>query len=77
VISITYDRDIASEDEKAMACYEALSKRCMENGYYPYRLGIQGMGQLQRPDAYAAVIRALKTALDPNGIIAPGRYESR
>ncbi len=75
LISITYDREVAGEDEKAMACYEELAARCMESGYYPYRLGIQAMGHLQRPDSYNTFIRALKKAVDPNGVIAPGRYE--
>ncbi len=75
VVSITYDRDVAGEDEKAMACYEELSARCMENGYYPYRLGIQGMGHVPRSDAYGGLLRRLKNAADPNRVIAPGRYE--
>lgn len=75
VLSITYDRDVAGEDEKASACYEELAARCMEGGYYPYRLGIQGMGKLPRTGSYASVLGALKRALDPNGVIAPGRYD--
>jgi 4-cresol dehydrogenase (hydroxylating) len=77
VISISYDRDIAGEDEKAMTCYNALSARCVESGFYPYRLGIQSMGQLPRPDAYRDFIHKLKTTIDPNGILAPGRYEEQ
>ncbi len=77
VISISYDRDANGEDEKAMACYRVLAARCVENGFYPYRLGIQGMGQLPRPAAYRSLIQTLKEALDPNGVIAPGRYDER
>jgi 4-cresol dehydrogenase (hydroxylating) flavoprotein subunit len=77
VLSISYDRDIAGEDEKAMACYEQLTTRCAGSGFYPYRLGIQGMGRIQRPEAYRQLIQTLKAALDPNDVIAPGRYDER
>lgn len=77
VISISYDRDVSGEDVKAMTCYQALSARCAENGFYPYRLGIQGMGQLTRPAAYRSLIQKLKNALDPNGVLAPGRYDEQ
>jgi 4-cresol dehydrogenase (hydroxylating) len=77
VLSISYDRDIAGDDEKAMACYEELTTRCAERGFYPYRLGIQGMGRTDRPEAYRRVIHALKAALDPNDVLAPGRYDER
>jgi len=77
VLSISYDRDVAGEDEKAMACYDELATRCAENGFYPYRLGIQGMGHLPGADAYRQLIRTLKSTLDPNDVIAPGRYDER
>ena len=77
VLSISYDRDVAGEDEKAMACYDELAARCAENGFYPYRLGIQGMGHTPRADAYRQLIQTLKSALDPNDVIAPGRYDER
>jgi 4-cresol dehydrogenase (hydroxylating) len=77
VLSISYDRDVAGEDEKAMACYDELAARCAENGFYPYRLGIQGMGHTRRADAYRQLIQTLKSALDPNDVIAPGRYDER
>lgn len=77
VLSISYDRDIAGEDEKAMACYDELATRCAKSGFYPYRLGIQGMGHLPEADAYRQLICTLKSTLDPNNVIAPGRYDER
>ncbi len=75
VISITYDRDILGQDEQAMACYEELVRRCTDGGFYPYRLGIQSMGKMNQTAPYSRVIRGLKKALDPNAILAPGRYD--
>lgn len=77
VISISYDRHIPQQDEQAMACYDELARRCTRGGYYPYRLGIQSMGQPETPDSYSELIKRLKAAVDPNGILAPNRYELR
>lgn len=75
VINLAYDRDIPGEDERAMACHDDMLAQFCDAGYYPYRLGIQAMRKL--PDRTAAADRFLcdlKSALDPNGILAPGRY---
>jgi 4-cresol dehydrogenase (hydroxylating) flavoprotein subunit len=75
VISITYDRDLTGEDDRAMACYAELSSRCLAAGYVPYRLGIQSMREVCGLSDAALVLASLKRTLDPNGILAPGRYE--
>ena len=77
VISITYDRDVPGEDERAMNCYFDLAQRCSAAGYHPYRLGIHAMHATTLAESYRAVLSRLKAALDPNGILAPGRYEER
>lgn len=76
--AIIYDRASAGEDAKAMACYHALLGRLTQAGYIPYRLGIQAMDQLPpAQDDYGALLQTLKQALDPNDILAPGRYDFR
>ena len=74
VISITYDRDIAGEDEKAMACYRELRQDLESAGYYSYRLGIGGMPMQGLDFAYGKLLQSIKNALDPGNILAPGRY---
>jgi 4-cresol dehydrogenase (hydroxylating) len=77
VISITYDRSVAGEDERAMRCYKAVMDRLVESGYPPYRLNVGSMSYLAgQSEEYADTLRSLKQALDPNGILAPGRYEA-
>ena len=56
VISITYDRDIASDEEQAGQCYRELVRRCTEEGYYPYRMGIKSMGNEDEPNSYSALM---------------------
>jgi len=47
----------------------------MEQGYPPYRVGINSMHHVvHENDPFWRTVRDLKKGLDPNGIIAPGRY---
>jgi 4-cresol dehydrogenase (hydroxylating) len=76
VISITYDREIPEEEERALQCHDELLKKLTDKGYYPYRLSTRAMGQLPMPEAsYCTMIDKIKEAIDPARIIAPGRYE--
>lgn len=79
VISLCYDRDVPGEDERAAACHRQLLAELNAAGYVPYRLGLDSMGQMGSGagDGSANLLRALKDALDPNGILAPGRYQAR
>lgn len=75
VVSIAYDRDIPGEDEKAARCYDELVRRLAENGFYSYRKTIRSRPQTSETSGYSGFVRDVKHALDPNGILAPGRYE--
>jgi 4-cresol dehydrogenase (hydroxylating) len=76
VLGIAYDRDVPGEDQRALDCHDVLLTRLVEAGYYPYRLSLASMGRLPPPQpGYAGFRHALKQALDPSGILAPGRYE--
>lgn len=75
---IIYDRDIEGEDERAMQAHDALLAELVDQGYLPYRLGIQSMNALPSPgDDHGALLRRIKRALDPDDILAPGRYDFR
>lgn len=76
VISISYDREVAGEDERAMDCYLKLRRDLDAEGYYSYRLGIADMDTHldTAGDGYVRLLRSIGQALDPNGILAPGRY---
>ena len=74
-ISLTYDRDVPGEDARAMACYRDTIEKLIARGYPPYRLNTAAMDFASLGGTYGDTLRTLKRALDPNGILAPGRYE--
>ena len=76
ITTISYDRRLPGEDERALACYRKLTESLIARGYPPYRLNVASMEYLDEGGEYGRVVRALKSALDPNGIVAPGRYDA-
>lgn len=75
ILTIAYDRDLPGEDAKAMACYEELLQALTNSGYYPYRLGVHSMNLLTSgEESYQKLLKKLKTAIDPQNILSPGRY---
>ena len=76
VITISYDRAIDGEDARAFECYRSLTEALLARGYPPYRLNVASMSLLESANpTYAEALSRIKNALDPNGILAPGRYE--
>ncbi|MBE9234127.1 FAD-binding oxidoreductase [Cuspidothrix issatschenkoi LEGE 03284] len=76
-IAIMYDRLELGQDQKAMECHNQLLEFLMNSGYIPYRLGIQSMSCLSTSDDnYNQLLKNIKQELDPNNILAPGRYQA-
>ncbi len=75
VISIAYDRDVPGEDGRAMQAFERLLQSLTRAGYFPYRIPTFAQDFLDRAmPAYRSFLTAVKSAVDPLGILAPGRY---
>ncbi len=75
VLTVAYDKEDAAEAARALVCYRQLFATMMEAGYIPYRVGLQSMAALDSgTDSYWRMVGRIKAALDPAGIIAPGRY---
>jgi len=74
-VPLVFDRGDPNAMERAHKCYLDLFDAGKKEGFLPYRLGLQGMDRLVSPDStFWHVASQLKFALDPEGIIAPGRY---
>jgi 4-cresol dehydrogenase (hydroxylating) len=75
VVSLAFDRRNEAQVKAAHDCLQEMESRYMQQGYPPYRVGINSMHQVVREeDTFWQTVRELKKALDPNRIIAPGRY---
>ncbi|MDJ1131412.1 FAD-binding oxidoreductase [Streptomyces iconiensis] len=76
--ALAYDRSVPGEDARAMRCDDELERQLNELGYPPYRMSTRSM---EAPplgdDDLPAVLGRLKHAMDPAGVLAPGRYEFR
>ena len=76
VLTVAYDQDDAQETARARACHDEVFGTLFESGYIPYRVGNHAMGRLDpQGDSYWRTVAAIKAALDPAGILAPGRYQ--
>lgn len=75
VISICFDRDDGSQVARATACHDRLVDRLAGAGFAPYRASPPTAERLWRhPVAPWDLLRRLGAALDPAGILSPGRY---
>jgi 4-cresol dehydrogenase (hydroxylating) len=77
VYTIGYDAEDEAESRRGAECYDAGVRRLFELGYPLYRASVRGMALLAagQDDQYVSTVRRLKAALDPDAIIAPGRYD--
>jgi len=74
VITISYDREIDGEDDRAAGCFRRLLQEMLARGYPPYRLPVSAMDEVGGDSAFARTAAAIKATLDPLGILAQGRY---
>lgn len=74
-VPILYDLEVAGQQQAASDCYRELLDGGRSRGFFPYRLGVQSMEWLMRisPEHWQ-LVSALKSTIDPHGIISPGRY---
>jgi 4-cresol dehydrogenase (hydroxylating) len=76
VLTIAYDKQDPDETARARACHDEVFGSMFEAGYIPYRVGNHAMARLDPArDTYWRTVGAIKAALDPAGILAPGRYQ--
>jgi 4-cresol dehydrogenase (hydroxylating) len=74
-IPLLFDRTSADGERRARLCFEELYHEGLVLGFVPYRIGAQFMAALARNGAgVEPVVKAVKCALDPNLVLAPGRY---
>ena len=75
LVAMVFDRNDPEQKRQAKACFDQLVTEFGKQGYGLYRVGIDFMDQLAGiyGQTNREVNRAIKRALDPNGILAPGK----
>jgi 4-cresol dehydrogenase (hydroxylating) len=75
VINVAFNRGEPERCRSAEACTRDLHHALREAGFPPYRVGIDQMdGVVVDGEPFWDLIASLKAALDPAGVLAPGRY---
>jgi 4-cresol dehydrogenase (hydroxylating) flavoprotein subunit len=70
ITSVTYDRTIEDEQDRARACHDALLRELIAAGYYPSRPLAEAQRWLpDSDDAFTSAVGRLKAALDPGGVL--------
>lgn len=76
-LPLLFDGRDAAQGERARACYRALVEAGRRDGFRPYRTGVAAMPLLMdETDTFWRLGARLKRAVDPAGIVAPGRYST-
>jgi 4-cresol dehydrogenase (hydroxylating) flavoprotein subunit len=74
-VPLLFQREDPAETARAQACYRALLDAGRKEGFLPYRMAIDAMDWVIRPETpFWQLVGKIKSVFDPNGIIAPGRY---
>lgn len=75
VVNLYFDRTNPAETRAAHSCNRALHRRLYDDGFRFYRVDIENMPYLTDVDSGPwDAVQLIKSALDPDGILAPGRY---
>lgn len=74
ITNINFERNEAAI-EKATAFSTRLYKRLIEAGFPPYRSGSGSFYKMPAvPEETTNLLKRIKSAMDPNGVLAPGKY---
>ena len=74
-VPLLFRREDPSGTARAQSCYRALLDAGRAEGFLPYRMAIDAMDWVIRPETpFWQLVSGIKSVFDPDGIIAPGRY---
>lgn len=75
LVGVFYEREDPADAARAKAWYDEAQAAYIEHGYPPYRTTTMSMAQaLDANPAARSLLAALKRAVDPQNLLAPGRY---
>lgn len=74
VFNIGFDKFNAEETRRAHEAYKEFVSLTNSLGYFPYRVGLASRPEQCYSPEQRHLLAMMKKALDPQGILAPGRY---
>ena len=75
ILPLIFDRKNAEETQRAQRTYDQLCELLEPRNYQQYRCCTPQMEKiLEGNPSYQRLMKAIKAAVDPNQVIAPGRY---
>jgi 4-cresol dehydrogenase (hydroxylating) len=75
LMEIFYDKQDSAETARAKQLYDELCTATFAADYQQYRTSVTWMNRLfEESPSYQKFVNAIKPAVDPQGILAPGRY---
>lgn len=75
IIPLIFDKKNSEETQSAQGTYDQLCELLKPHGYQQYRCCTPQMEKiLESNPSYRHLMKTIKRAVDPNGVIAPGRY---
>jgi 4-cresol dehydrogenase (hydroxylating) flavoprotein subunit len=75
-VPILFPQHDGERTADADRCFRQLFRDGREIGVAPYRMGVEAMTLLVEPSPYWRTVSAIKQAIDPHQIMAPGRYSN-
>lgn len=74
-VPILFDKNNEESVKDAKMCYDELWNESRKTGFSPYRIPIDEQHRITESGTpFWDTVKKIKDALDPNGIISPGRY---
>ncbi len=74
-VPILFDKKDLAQKINSEQCYQELFNIGQKIGYFPYRVGVNAMEKITSVKAPGwELVSQIKKAIDPNNILAPGRY---
>lgn len=76
-VPILFDLSSETSTKAAHACYLELVEEGYKIGVFPYRFPISNMDEIYKratKGSYWSVVQSIKSALDKNSVLSPGRY---
>ncbi len=75
LVGVFYDRHGAADAERARRWYDEARQTYLDEGYPPYRATSMSMaGAMDSNPVARTLLAAIKSAVDPQNLLAPGRY---